>query len=377
MAEDKSLFWALKDISFQMEAGETLGIVGRNGAGKSTLLKILSRITAPSSGQVKVRGRVGSLLEVGTGFHPELTGRDNVFLNGAILGMSNAEVRSQFDQIVSFSELEKFIDTPVKRYSSGMFVRLAFAVAAFLEPEILILDEVLAVGDMAFRTKCFNRIDELIAGHHTILFVAHDTGAITKFCTNALWLDRGEIRAYGPSEGVVEGYRLEQASSRVAAPEVTLVPQDANGTGEVAVTAIDFCDAKEEPAQWFRCGERCSVRLHCERRRPPAREGTITTGKVVIYDELDSRLFSAASLYGEKHLPAIGDKATLVCEFAKLPLLPGKYRLDYEIFVDNASADMRVSAARFEVLPGRYYGSSRLPTRAGTPLCIDYLWRLE
>jgi lipopolysaccharide transport system ATP-binding protein len=205
--EEEGDFWALKDVSFDVEQGETIGLIGTNGAGKSTLLKIISRITAPTKGSVKIKGRLGSLLEVGTGFHPELTGRDNVFLYGAILGMSRAEVKRKFDDIVAFAELEQFVDTPIKRYSSGMYVRLAFAVSAFLESEILILDEVLAVGDIAFRTKCYERLEELINGRHTMLLVAHETDVITRFCDSVVWLDRGLIKAYGLAEYVVNDYR--------------------------------------------------------------------------------------------------------------------------------------------------------------------------
>ncbi len=176
-------FWALKDVSFEVKQGEVVGIIGRNGAGKSTLLKILSRITEPTEGRVRIKGRVASLLEVGTGFHPELTGRENIFLNGAILGMSKAEIRAKFDEIVAFSEIEKFLDTPVKRYSSGMYVRLAFAVAAHLEPEILIVDEVLAVGDAQFQKKCLGKMGDVARGGRTILFVSHNMGAVASLCS--------------------------------------------------------------------------------------------------------------------------------------------------------------------------------------------------
>ena len=252
--EEEGDFWALKDVSFEIEEGNTLGIIGVNGAGKSTLLKIISRITAPTKGRVRIKGRVGSLLEVGTGFHPELTGRDNVFLNGAILGMSRAEVKSKFDEIVAFSEIEQFIDTPVKRYSSGMYVRLAFAVSAFLEPEILILDEVLAVGDIGFRTKCFKRLEQLINGRHTILFVAHDIGLVTKFCDSALWLDKGSIKAFGPAENVAEGYQMAQRPSKEKAGE-----SEHGGTGEFVVTALELLDGDGRPKQALACGDRCFV----------------------------------------------------------------------------------------------------------------------
>ena len=199
-------FWALQDVSFEVKQGEILGIIGRNGAGKSTLLKILSRVTAPTSGEVRVKGRIASLLEVGTGFHPELTGRENVFLNGAILGMTKAEICNKFDEIVAFAEINEFIDTPVKRYSSGMYVRLAFAVAAHLEPEILIIDEVLAVGDAEFQKKCLGKMGEVSRAGRTVLFVSHQIASVTRLCQSALWLDGGEIREHGQSDLICSRY---------------------------------------------------------------------------------------------------------------------------------------------------------------------------
>ena len=198
--------WALRDVSFDVHQGEVVGIIGRNGAGKSTLLKVLSRITEPTEGRVRLRGRVASLLEVGTGFHPELTGRENVFLNGAILGMSRAEIRRKFDEIVAFAEVERFMDTPVKRYSSGMYVRLAFAVAAHLEPEILIVDEVLAVGDAEFQRKCIGRMQR-VAGHgRTVLFVSHNLNAVRSLCARAVWLDAGSVVMAGLTDEVADAY---------------------------------------------------------------------------------------------------------------------------------------------------------------------------
>lgn len=195
-AETREEFWALRDVNFEIQEGDRVGIIGRNGAGKSTLLKILSRITEPSTGRVKIKGRVASLLEVGTGFHPELTGRENIFLNGAILGMTKAEIKRKFDEIVAFAEVEKFLDTPVKRYSSGMYVRLAFAVAAHLEPEILVVDEVLAVGDAEFQKKCLGKMGQVGSEGRTVLFVSHNMNAINQLCKSAMFLDRGEIRRF-------------------------------------------------------------------------------------------------------------------------------------------------------------------------------------
>jgi lipopolysaccharide transport system ATP-binding protein len=199
-------FWALNDISFEAKPGEVIGIIGRNGAGKSTLLKVLSRITAPTRGKIEINGRIGCLLEVGTGFHPELSGRDNVFLNGAILGMSRAEIRGLFDEIVAFAEVEKFIDTPVKHYSSGMYLRLAFAVAAHLQPEILIVDEVLAVGDQSFQKKCLEKMEDVSKRGRTILFVSHSMPAITRLCPRAILLDKGSVLADGRAHDVVSAY---------------------------------------------------------------------------------------------------------------------------------------------------------------------------
>ncbi|MCX6921810.1 MAG: ABC transporter ATP-binding protein, partial [Verrucomicrobia bacterium] len=199
-------FWALKDVSFDVKEGETLGIIGRNGAGKSTLLKILSRITEPTEGRVHIKGRVASLLEVGTGFHSELTGRENIFLNGAILGMSKAEIKRKFDEIVAFAEVERFLDTPVKRYSSGMYVRLAFAVAAHLEPEILIVDEVLAVGDAQFQRKCLGRMKDVASGGRTVLFVSHNISLVSTLCQKAIFLHHGQIHYIGEVKGAARAY---------------------------------------------------------------------------------------------------------------------------------------------------------------------------
>ena len=199
-------FWALEDINFTINPGERVGIIGRNGAGKSTLLKILSRITQPTSGCIKISGRVSSLLEVGTGFHPELTGRENIFLNGAILGMKTAEIRQNFDQIVEFAEIERFLDTPVKRYSSGMYVRLAFAVAAHLEPDVLIIDEVLAVGDVRFQKKCLGKIESFTQTERTVLFVSHNMNAVQRVCGRTIWIDQGKLMADGLSTSVIKSY---------------------------------------------------------------------------------------------------------------------------------------------------------------------------
>jgi lipopolysaccharide transport system ATP-binding protein len=213
----KEDFWALKDVSFEINQGDRVGIIGRNGAGKTTLLKLISRITEPTTGRITLKGRVASLLEVGTGFHPELTGRENIFLNGAILGMSRVEIRKKFDEIVDFAEVEKFLDTPVKRYSSGMYVRLAFAVAAHLEPEILVVDEVLAVGDAAFQKKCIGKMEEVGREGRTVLFVSHNMGVIKNLCNEGMLLNKGEMNGYGDIAKIVDEY--EEMSFNLSSKE--------------------------------------------------------------------------------------------------------------------------------------------------------------
>lgn len=231
-------FWALKDVNFEIRQGEAVGIIGRNGAGKSTLLKVLSRITEPSAGKVTIKGRVASLLEVGTGFHPELTGRENVYLNGAILGMSRREIRSKFDEIVDFAEVEKFLDTPVKRYSSGMYVRLAFAVAAHLEPDILVVDEVLAVGDILFQKKCLGKMANISKTDRTILFVSHNLQAIKTLCSRSVLLDTGEIVIDGPTQTVIDHYKSSLGHFNLADQARHVDFNIRRGSGEARFTSI-------------------------------------------------------------------------------------------------------------------------------------------
>ncbi|MGI8960841.1 MAG: ABC transporter ATP-binding protein [Bryobacteraceae bacterium] len=236
-------FWALKNVSFEVRQGEVVGIIGRNGAGKSTLLKILSRITDPTEGRVRIRGRVASLLEVGTGFHPELTGRENIYLNGAVLGMARSETKAKFDEIVAFAEVERFLDTPVKRYSSGMYVRLAFAVAAHLEPEILIVDEVLAVGDAEFQKKCLGKMDEVAHGGRTVLFVSHNMAVIQRLCRHGLLLERGKLLVEGPIEEVVGHYMHADLSQSPAGFNAG----NRSGAGWARITDLRVVNEQGEP----------------------------------------------------------------------------------------------------------------------------------
>jgi lipopolysaccharide transport system ATP-binding protein len=254
--------WALKDVSFEVKRGEVVGIIGRNGAGKSTLLKILSRITEPTEGEAIIHGRVGSLLEVGTGFHPELTGRENIYLNGAILGMRRAEIDRKFDEIVAFSEIEKFLDTPVKHYSSGMYVRLAFAVAAHLEPEILLVDEVLAVGDVAFQKKCLGKMGDVAREGRTVLLVSHQMHAISMLCGRAVWLDEGVVKSILPATEAVERYLLHGAS------EGTAVIHDIDETKPVQCLHLRLLNANGDGASRFAFEEQVTIEFSYVVRRP-------------------------------------------------------------------------------------------------------------
>ncbi len=255
-------FWALRDVSFEIPRGERLGIIGRNGAGKSTLLKVLSRITEPSAGKIRIRGRVAVLLEVGTGFHPELTGRENIFLNGAILGMSRAEIRRKFDAIVDFAEIEKFLDTPVKRYSSGMYVRLAFAVAAHLEPEILVVDEVLAVGDASFQKKSMGKMESVAKEGRTVLFVSHNLGAIQNLCTSCILLNQGKLIEHGEPGKVVSRY-LSEGAVAASAFEQGTSPDKPINLRKVSLTTVD-----DQPTHEFSFEQTVRVAIEYEVNKP-------------------------------------------------------------------------------------------------------------
>ena len=257
--------WALRGVDVKVQQGEVLGIVGRNGAGKSTLLKLLSRVTAPTGGVLRARGRIASLLEVGTGFHPELTGRENVFLNGAILGMSKAEIRRKFDEIVAFSEVEKFIDTPVKRYSSGMYVRLAFAVAAHLDPEILVVDEVLAVGDAAFQKKCLGKMSDVAGEGRTVLFVSHNMSAVNRLCSRAILLDSGKLIDDGPASQVTANY-LSGAGEDEGVRTWDL--NNAPGTDELKLLSVKLLKNGDEPAAVADVRDELTLRIEYYVNRP-------------------------------------------------------------------------------------------------------------
>jgi lipopolysaccharide transport system ATP-binding protein len=253
--------WALRDVSFSIERGETVGIIGRNGAGKSTLLKILSKITHPTSGEIKVSGRVAALLEVGTGFHQELTGRENIYMNGSILGMRKKEVDRKMDAIVEFSGVEKFLDTPIKRYSSGMRLRLGFSVAAHLDPDILIVDEVLAVGDAAFQKKCLNTMENLRAGARTVLFVSHNLAAVENLCRRCIWIDGGQVRMDGETRGVIKAYMGSTAGSAAAHVDLDNV-ENRRGNGKIQFHGVEFLSPEGTAQRVIRAGDPVVMRFH-------------------------------------------------------------------------------------------------------------------
>jgi lipopolysaccharide transport system ATP-binding protein len=312
-------FWALRDVSFEVKEGEVLGIIGRNGAGKSTLLKILSRITEPTRGRVQIRGRVASLLEVGTGFHPELTGRENVFLNGAILGMSRVEIKRKFDEIVEFSGVEKFLDTPVKRYSSGMYVRLAFAVAAHLDPEILIVDEVLSVGDAEFQKKCLGKIQDVASGTgRTVLLVSHNLIAIQSLCQRAVWLERGRLKDAGPSASVIASYLSEGVESNYASTWED--PAAAPGNDIMRIRRISVSDGNDPECTMITM--KTEIRIETEY--------TVDTTDDLLhitYHLLNEQGITVLTSWSKPKVHSAG-KYRVVCKIPGNLLNSGKYRLN-------------------------------------------------
>ena len=317
--EDADHVWALRDVSFSLRRGEVLGVIGRNGSGKSTLLKILSRVTAPTAGGAKYNGRIASLLEVGTGFHPELSGRENVFLNGAILGMSIREVRRRFDEIVAFAEVDKFIDTPVKRYSSGMYVRLAFAVAAHLEPEILVVDEVLAVGDFAFQAKCLGKMGEVARQGRTVLFVSHNLASIQNLCQSAIWLDGGTVAMEKDEAArVVAAY---EKSGRTDSGVVEIRPAQHRVVSPFQIRRIEILGRDGTPTPLLKYGEPVRLRLVCACSETMAgvRTGIVIRSNGLVLSTLRS---------GECRFEASAAGYALDCAIPGGVLLPGLFELD-------------------------------------------------
>ena len=339
-------FWALRDVSFTVQQGDVLGVIGRNGAGKSTLLKILSRITEPTSGRAVLRGRVASLLEVGTGFHPELSGRENVYLNGAILGMRHAEITRKFDEIVAFAEVDRFIDTPVKRYSSGMHVRLAFAVAAHLEPEILIIDEVLAVGDTIFQRKCLSKVSEIATGGRTVLFVSHNLDAIERLCSRCLLFSSGRLVRDGKPREAIEEYAV---GLRPLAPDVALhtSPRSLEGSGAARFTKIE-CEPQPGCAPWtIPFGAPIAFTTSVEVLRPM---DEVEIGYSICSLTGYEIASSTTCQEGELHTLSPGTYS-LRTEIPNLQLSPGRYVLGVGIASHYRTVDHIREAVEIEICP--------------------------
>ncbi len=314
-------FWALRDVSFDVTKGEVVGLIGRNGAGKSTLLKILSRITDPTSGRADIYGRVGALLEVGTGFHMELTGRENVFLSGAILGMRRSEIAARFDDIVSFAEVQQFIDTPTKRYSSGMFTRLAFAVAAFLEPEILFVDEVLAVGDAAFQKKCLGKMEDVAGQGRTVFFVSHNTQAIRQLCTRCVLLEHGEVAADGPTDETLTVYNQHLRDMRVDAESGVNNPENRRGSGAVRFTAVSVEDLSGAERYAFDMGETVRFRLSYRANQPMRGVAVV----VALRSGLSRDMVTSARHVVTERMVEPGSTGTVVVDLPDVYIRPGEY----------------------------------------------------
>lgn len=349
--QPEETLWALKNVSFEVRQGDVLGVIGRNGSGKSTLLKLLSRVTEPTTGRAIIHGRVGALLEVGTGFHPELTGRENIFLSGAILGMKHAEIQRKFDEIVAFSGVERFIDTPIKYYSSGMRVRLGFAVAAHLEPEVLLIDEVLAVGDAEFQQKCLGKMSEVATAGRTVLFVSHNMAAVQSLCNRGIYLQKGEILVDGTiSEAVAKYLKIIDEISQIEISERT----DRTGLGNVRLVGVDITDQSHLSALTLITGEPAQFVFHLSHLEPGIKfeylDFTICDlqgNPVAYFNSIDTGPEDNKS-------PDMHDR--VVCWIDELPLLPGRYRINVGIKANGEMQDHVESAAVFNVEQGRLRG---------------------
>jgi lipopolysaccharide transport system ATP-binding protein len=369
-APPQEIIWALKDVSFEVKHGEVLGIIGRNGAGKTTLLKILSRITEPTEGSAEIHGRVGSLLEVGTGFHPELTGRENIYLNGAILGMRRVEIDRKFDEIVGFAETEKFIDTPVKRYSSGMYVRLAFAVAAHLEPEILLVDEVLAVGDAAFQKKCLGKMGDVAKEGRTVLFVSHNMAAMEGLCSSCVLLHEAQIQAMGSPSQAIQYYLSKVLSSAVVTPlrERT----DRTGSGKVRFTGFHIEDDNGIPACALQSGQDYFFVFdyECANGIP---QRNVDVG-FSISDQMGRSLFVLYSSFTGQVFESVPSEGEFRCRIHRLPLAPGQYTVFARVVVGADEADYPGMIATIHVEDGDFFRTGRSGLKGHSPFLVDGQW---
>ncbi len=357
--------WALRDVTFDVAEGGTMAIVGRNGAGKSTLLKLLARITEPTTGYAEVAGRVGALLEAGTGFNPELTGRENVYLNGSILGMSRSEINRRLDEIVTFAGVEQHLDKPVKWYSSGMAVRLGFSVAAHLEPEVLIVDEVLSVGDLAFQQKCIGRMSEVAGGGRTVLFVSHNLGAVAALCSRAIYLSDGEIEAEGPTREVIDRYVGEvQSNARMEVRDRT----DREGDGRLRFTEVRIAGGPS-----LMSGDDCEISLRYEAAPGPG--GVLVA--IDVYGSLAEPLFHCDNHLTGDLIEGLAEEGEFTCTIPRLPLSPGHYTISVFSQVDGKISDWVHHAAVLEVLEGDFFRRGRVPREVHGALYVDHHWSTE
>ena len=367
------VIWALKDVSFKVEQGEVLGIIGGNGAGKSTLLKILSRITDPTEGQAEIRGKIASLLEVGTGFHPELTGRENVYLNGTILGMTRNEVKQKFDEIVDFSGVEKFIDTPVKRYSSGMGVRLAFSVAAHLETDVLLVDEVLAVGDAAFQKKCSGKMNDVSKQGKTIIFISHNMAALENLCSRAILLQDGAIADIGLTGKVIQNYLSRQSPFS----KVTLLSrEDRKGIGEIIFSDIQFLDNRKTPLVCALSGQDVIIRLFYQSRSKKIFRNCIAS--VVVFKNQRPYFNLSTDLVDSKQLDLRGE-GFIDFIIPRLPLSGSTYQLTVFLESNKEIQDWVIDAGEMVVEDGDFYGTGKnYPSRGwqGLTVLVNYRWEV-
>ncbi len=364
--------WALKDVSLEIKKGESVGIIGRNGAGKSTLLKVLSRITEPTEGVVEIHGRMGSLLEVGTGFHPELTGRENISLNGAILGMKRAEIARKFDAIVDFAEIEKFIDTPVKYYSSGMYVRLAFAVAAHLEPKILLVDEVLAVGDAAFQKKCLGKMGDVAGEGRTVLFVSHNMAAIQALCQRALLLERGRLVKDSGTDEVIATY-LQGVRQR--AEQSVAERRDRRGSGPIRYTGVTLKTDQREPMDSWPCGMPGYVILHYESGQDT---GVLRNAQLgfSVNGPQGEPLFQCWTGLVPDWPATVPAKGAVQCFLPSLDIKPGLYTLNLYAEVGGNTSDWVTDAVQLVVVESDFFGSGKLPQH-GSYFLVPQVWTVN
>jgi lipopolysaccharide transport system ATP-binding protein len=369
--------WALRDVSFEIDRGDVLGVIGANGAGKSTLLKILSRITAPSTGSAEITGRVGSLLEVGTGFHHELTGRENIYLNGAIIGMRRAEIGRRFDEIIAFAGVEQFVDTPVKHYSSGMYLRLAFAVAAHLETEILMVDEVLAVGDASFQLRCLNKMSEVSSSGRTILFVSHNMEAVTRLCNRGLLLNEGAVARIGTPQECIDAYFsiAKDPKTRIGR-EISLrnhPGRTKQHNGPVQLTSLVILGEEARPAMDITGGRPLTIAMDYEVLEKKVHN--VTFG-VTISNFYNYRIATCRSHDTHTEPIFVDGAGTVICRIPKLPLAPGLYRLTVGCNTEAGHSDGIYDAATIEVTGTDFYPSRGVPTRAQGEVLFDHEWEL-